>query len=189
MHCFKYLFRIVLRMSSERRDHQVHIERVKRVGDPPCVEGRDQTVSLLSNNPGFDRVVPASHERGPSLFEPLVKRGGLHDRTDDRAMIDARFHDAPIRFPQRCDRLTLTTNPWAGSLMHDGLDITQQRNNQIVQIREVLVESRAAERRSGHDFTDGQIAEVAFPEESGRAVEDLPARLLRCMTVGAFPPF
>jgi hypothetical protein len=168
---------------------EIYVERVKRVGDPPCVERRDQTVSLLSNNPSFDRVVPAFHKRGPSLFEPLVKRRGLYDRTDDRAMLCARFHDAPIRFPQRRDRLTLSANPRAGRLMHDGLDFAQQRDNQIMQIREVLVESRSAECRTGHNFTDGQIAEVAFPEESGRAFEDLPTRLLWCMTLAAFPRF
>jgi hypothetical protein len=189
MHCFKYLVRIALWMSSERRDHQGRIERVECVGDPSCVKGRDQTVSLLSNNPAFDRVIPAFHERRPLLLESLVEWGGLHDRTDDRAMLDARFHDAPIRFSQRCDRLTLSTNPWAGSLMHDVLNISQQKNNQILQIREVLLERRAAERRAGHDFTDSQIAEMAFPEKSGRAVEDLSACLLRRMPVGAFPRF
>ena len=111
MHRLKDLVRIVLRMSSERRDHQVHVERVERVGDPPRVAGRDETVSLLSNNPSFDRVVPAFHERRPSLLETLVKWSGLHDRTYDRAMFDARFHDAPIRFPQRCDRFSLSINP------------------------------------------------------------------------------
>ena len=175
-------------MPTERRDHQVHIERIKCVGDPPRVEGRDQTVSLLSNNLGFDRVVPTFHERPPGLFEPLVQWGSFDDRTDDRAMLDARFHDAAIRFPQRGDRLTLSTNPWVGSLMHDCLDITQQRNNQVVHIREVLVEGRAAERRSRHYRTDGHIAEMVFPKELGRAVEDFTARLFRCMTVRTFWP-
>jgi hypothetical protein len=88
--------------------HQVDIERVERLGNPARVERRDKTVSLLSNNPRFSGVVPAFHERGPSLLEPLVKRGGFDDCTDDWAMLDARLHDAPVRFPKRGDGITLS---------------------------------------------------------------------------------
>ena len=51
-----------MRMSPKGGNHQLHIQGVERVGDPPRVAGRDETVMLLSNNAGFDRVIPALHE-------------------------------------------------------------------------------------------------------------------------------
>ena len=93
----------------------------------------------MSENSGFDHFIPTLHESLPLLFKTLIKWSGLDERGYDAAVFDARFHNPPQRFSPCRNGFAFALNPRADSMVQDYLDTTQQRNDQVVQLLEILI--------------------------------------------------
>ena len=97
-------------------------------------------------------------------------------------MVNAGLHNSLLRFQKYGNRFALAADPRMSRLVHGTSDLAQKRLDQLMQILEVLVERRTAERGVSHEFADREIAKRMFPEKSDGAVHDLSARLFRGMT-------